>query len=339
MKKAVILFNLGGPDSLEAVKPFLYNLFQDPHMASFGAFQRIFALLLSTFRYKVAQGFYQQIGGKSPLLENTRRQAKALKERLGAEYEIFISMRYWHPLSSRVINDVIKYSPDEVILLPLYPQYSTTTTLSSMENWKLRSLEKGLNVPHKMICCYPEERGFINATVENLNKALNSFVGEKVRVLFTAHGLPQKIIDEGDPYVGQVNRTAQSILKQLNRPGFEAVVCYQSRVGFLPWAQPYLKDEISRAGQDGTPIIICPISFVSDHLETLYELDIKYKNLAESVGVPKYYRISVVGESKSFIDGLAELIKSLNKKGANIYTPNDKCPLEDCKCIRRIWKG
>jgi len=160
-----------------------------------------------------------------------------------------------------------------------------------------------------------------------------------VRVLFTAHGLPQKIVDEGDPYVNQVNKTAQSILKQINRPGFEAVVCYQSRVGFQQWTQPYIKHEIIRAGQDGVPLIICPVSFVSDHLETLYELDIEYKNLAESVGVPKYHRLPAMGEMKHFIDGLADLIKSLDKKRANIYTPSDKCPHEHCKCIGRLWNG
>ncbi|MCW8916479.1 MAG: ferrochelatase [Magnetovibrio sp.] len=320
---AIVLYNLGGPDRLEAVQPFLYNLFMDP--AIIGAplpIRWVLAKLISKRRASIAQDIYQHLGGKSPLLDLTQEQARALTSAVAdldgnVEVRCFISMRYWHPMSDETVKDVKAYNPDEIVMLALYPQYSTTTTESSFEDWDRASKKVGLDISTKRICCYPTDNGWIDAQVDLLSKALQEAQsqsnGQDVRVLFSAHGLPKKIVDQkGDPYPAQVQLGAERIVKAMERVGHplgDWLVSYQSRVGPLEWIGPSTDDEIERAAQDGVALVVLPIAFVSEHSETLVELDIEYKHMAHDKGVKTYVRVPAVGTHPAFIKGLAELVQ------------------------------
>ncbi|MBY0280963.1 MAG: ferrochelatase [Alphaproteobacteria bacterium] len=309
-KTAVILFNLGGPDSLKAVRPFLFNLFNDKAIIRLPQpFRYLLAQFISKTRTKKASGIYQKMGGKSPLLENTVAQGKALEESLkgkDSEYKVFIAMRYWHPFAEETVKEVKKYNPDEVVLLPLYPHYSTTTTASSFKEWYL--LAKDIKVPTKEIESYPLDELFIEAHVETLMPVYKE--AEKYgtpRILFSAHSLPQKIIDDGDPYQEQTIQTAQAIVSSLEG-NIDYQVCYQSRVGRLKWLEPTTDAEIKRAAADKVPVVVVPISFVSEHSETLVELDIDYKNLAMSLGVPFYGRVPTLSCHPLFLEALKKKV-------------------------------
>lgn len=308
MKIAVILFNLGGPDSLEAVQPFLRNLFSDPAIIGLPAWLRLpLARFIAARRTPKALGIYEQIGGGSPILGQTEAQARALEEALGTEHEWrgYVCMRYWHPMTERVVQSVKRFAPDRIVLLPLYPQYSTTTTASSFAAWKKAVTFK---VPTVEIENYPTEPGFIRASIEMVKQGLAEVSGMPVRVLFSAHGLPEKVIKSGDPYQRQVEETAAAIAQHLD--GVDWAVCYQSRVGPLKWIGPSTDAEIRRAAADRKSIVLYPLSFVSEHSETLVELDIEYRHLAEQAGVPKYVRVPAVGTHPQFIHGLANLIRA-----------------------------
>ena len=308
MKIAIILFNLGGPDSLEAVQPFLRNLFGDPAIISLPAWLRLpLARLIASRRTPKALGIYEKIGGGSPILGQTEAQARALEEALGSEHEWrgYVCMRYWHPMTERVVQSVRRFAPDRIVLLPLYPQYSTTTTASSFAAWKKAAT---FGVPTVEVESYPTEPGFIRASVEMVKQGLAEVPEMPVRVLFSAHGLPEKVIKRGDPYQSQVEETASAIAEHLN--GADWSVCYQSRVGPLKWIGPSTDAEIRRAAADGKSIVLYPLSFVSEHSETLVELDIEYRHLAEQAGVPRYIRVPTVGTHPQFIHGLANLVKA-----------------------------
>jgi ferrochelatase len=307
-RKAVILFNLGGPDSPEAVQPFLFNLFNDPAIISVPNPMRYFlAKLISSRRAPKAQEIYKYIGGKSPILENTNAQAQALEAALGEEYKTFVCMRYWHPMSDDVAQRVNDYNPDEIILLPLYPQFSTTTTHSSMNDWNRACRKIKLECPTRSICCYPTQKDFIFAQADLVRKAYESasLLGTP-RVLFSAHGLPEKIIAKGDPYQWQVEQTTLKVVEALDIHGLDFVNCYQSRVGPLKWIGPSTEDEIVRAKKDNVPIVLVPIAFVSEHSETLVELDIEYRHLAGESG---YFRVPTVSLAPHFIEGLKALVQ------------------------------
>ncbi len=316
-KLAVVLFNLGGPDRPEAVKPFLFNLFNDPAIIGLpNPFRWLLAKLIAARRAPVARGIYAQIGGGSPLLELTRAQAAALEARLADDgaVRVFIAMRYWHPMSDRTAAEVAAWAPDEIVLLPLYPQFSTTTVASSVKDWTLAARRLGLAAPTRTVCCYPTEAGWVRAQADLLSEALAGLRegGQTARVLFSAHGLPKKVIDAGDPYQWQVERTAEAVVEALPaaiRETLDWQVCYQSRVGPLEWIEPSTEDEIARGGADGVPLIVVPIAFVSEHSETLVELDIEYAELAEAKGVPAYVRVPAVGTTEPFITGLAETVR------------------------------
>jgi len=311
-KTAVILFNLGGPDKPEAIKPFLFNLFNDPAIIRLPFLLRqCVAWIISSRREKTAQEIYGKMGGASPILKNTKTQADALQKKLGEEFKVFIAMRYWHPFIKETVEDVAHYKPDEIILLPLYPQFSTTTTGSSLKEWSNRAQQAQLLMPTKRVCCYPQNAGLIEAIVRltraGYEKALAS--GQKPRLLFSAHGLPEKIIEAGDPYVWQCEQTVKAIITALALPEPDFVLCYQSRVGPLKWVGPATDEEVQRAGKDKTPLVVVPIAFVSEHSETLVELDIEYRELAHKAGVPLYECVKTVGASDEFIDGLVRLVK------------------------------
>ena len=312
MKIAIVLFNLGGPDSLEAVQPFLRNLFSDPAIIGLPTWLRLpLARFIASRRTPKARGIYEQIGGGSPILGQTEAQARALEGALegtlGGEHEWrgYVCMRYWHPMTERVVQSVKRFAPDRIVLLPLYPQFSTTTTGSSFDAWKKAST---IQAPVVEIASYPTEPGFIRASIELVKQGLAEAGDGPKRVLFSAHGLPEKVIKRGDPYQRQVEETAAAIAEHLG--GVDWAVCYQSRVGPLKWIAPPTESEIRRAASDGKSIVLYPLSFVSEHSETLVELDIDYRHLAEKAGVPKYVRVPTVGTHPQFIHGLANLVRA-----------------------------
>ena len=315
-RTAVVLFNLGGPDSLEAVEPFLFNLFSDPAIILLPRLlRRWVAGRISRQRAPIAQDIYRQIGGKSPIVEQTRAQAVALEEALSdlGKVRVFTAMRHWHPRSDVTAVEVRGFAPDNIVLLPLYPQFSTTTTKSSLIDWYRAAKNSGLLAPRvtsTALCCYAMAEGFIAAQAELIAPLLSQAAAEgPVRVLLSAHGLPERIVKRGDPYAWQVEQTAACIAERLALPDLDWRLCYQSRVGPLKWIGPSTDDEIRRAGADGVALVVAPIAFVSEHSETLVELDIEYRHLAESSGVPAYHRAPAVACHPAFISALAELTR------------------------------
>lgn len=311
-KTAIVLFNLGGPDSPGAVRPFLYNLFSDPAILRVPTpMRQILAWIIAKRRMKIAQAIYAKIGGRSPILENTQAQARALETVLGGDFKCFIAMRYWYPFIAGAAAAVKQFAPDRIVLLPLYPQFSTTTTASSLKAWHQAAAKVGLTVPAKSVCCYPEGEGFIRALASATRNAYEAAQPHGTpRVLFSAHGLPEKIVRAGDPYAMQCARTVSALVAALGIAGPDHVLCYQSRVGPLKWIGPTTDEEIRRAGRDGVPIVVVPIAFVSEHSETLVELDIEYRHLAQQSGVPFYARVPVAGIAPDFIGGLAALVRA-----------------------------
>jgi ferrochelatase len=308
---AVVLMNLGGPDSLAAVRPFLVNLFDDPAIIGLPSLLRWpLARLIASRRAPVAQEIYARLGGRSPLLANTKAQAQALEGALGSGYRCFVAMRYWHPFSAETAHEVANWAPEEVVCLPLYPQFSRTTTASSLASWQEAAHQQRLVCPTRCVRCYPCEKGLIEAFVRLIRPALDtaSTTEPGPRLLLTAHGLPMKIVRAGDPYPGQVEETAAAVVEALNRPGLDWRVCYQSRVGPLRWLEPATDEEIKRAGRERVPLVVAPISFVSEHSETLVELDLDYRDLAAASGVPAYHRVAAIGLEPAFIGALASLV-------------------------------
>jgi protoporphyrin/coproporphyrin ferrochelatase len=306
-RRAIVLMNLGGPDSPAAVEPFLYNLFSDPAIIALPRVLRLpLARLIARRRFKAARDIYARLGGASPLLANTEAQARALEAALDDGSCCFIAMRYWHPTSQEAAAEVAAWRPEEIVCLPLYPQYSTTTTASSLAAWKAAAAGRGLSVPTHAIHNYPTEPGFVTS----LARLIGETIGEgRSRLLLTAHGLPQRVVRAGDPYCREVEATAAAVVTALARPGLDWTLCYQSRVGPLAWVGPETPDEIRRAGRDGVSLVVAPISFVSEHSETLIELDMDYRRLAAECGVPDYRRVPTVGTEPEFIAGLAELVR------------------------------
>ncbi len=336
MKIAVILFNLGGPDSPEAVEPFLRNLFSDPAIISLPWFVRLpLAKFIARRRAPLAREIYHQIGGRSPILEETQRQARALEDELsggGVEAKAFVAMRCWHPFSDGTALAVKNFAPDHIVALPLYPQYSTTTSASSFKDWDRAAKKAGLDVPLTRVCCYPQESGFIQAAAAKVRAAMAGARSDiSYRLLLSAHGLPKKTIASGDPYQWQVERTAKALVDELGMT--DSVVCYQSRVGPLKWLEPSTDNEIRRAGADGKGLIVVPIAFVSEHSETLVELDIEYAKLAGAAGVPDYRRAGTVGAAPLFIEGLAGLVRrAVEAKGTISAEGGRICPAQFCRC-------
>lgn len=337
-KLAVVLFNLGGPDRPEAVQPFLFNLFNDPAIIRVpGLLRWLLAQLISRRRAPRARDIYARLGGGSPLLPNTRAQAAALESRLN-NARVFVCMRYWHPMSAEVARAVKAYAPDRVVLLPLYPQYSTTTTASSIADWTRAAAAVALSVPTHGIGCYPTEPGLIEGFARRIRPALAeaSRLG-KPRLLFSAHGLPKKIVDGGDPYRWQVEQTAQAVARALAMPEADWVVCYQSRVGPLEWIGPSTEAEIRRAGADRVSIVVAPIAFVSEHSETLVEIEIEYRHLAVQAGVPGFVRVPALGTEDAFIGALARLVEAAGTSAPGGVSPGAGarlCPagLAQCGC-------
>lgn len=320
-KTAVILFNLGGPDSLSSVEKFLFNLFSDKAIIDLPQPLRfLIAKLISKRRAKKVQKIYAQIGGKSPLLNTTLAQAYALEKELSffGNFKVFVSMRYFHPFAAEVIKEVKKYEPDKVILLPLYPQFSSATSRSSLQDF----IEKfDAKIPLKVVCCYPTQPEFIKSHAILIKQKIVQLYEQnlhKFRFLFSAHGLPQKLVNAGDPYVFQVTQTTEKIVENLaeifsvQKNEIDFRICYQSKVGPLQWTSPSLDTALRCAILDKKISVIVPVAFVSDHLETLAELDIEYKNLALELGAKNYLRVPALNLEGHFIKALTEICKEAN---------------------------
>jgi ferrochelatase len=341
-KLAVILFNLGGPDSPKAVRPFLFNLFKDPAIITLpNGLRHLLAAFISWRRAPVARKIYEHLGGSSPLLPGTKAQADALASALAPyadEVKIGISMRYWHPFSAETAAEIAAWQPDRVVLLPLYPQFSGTTSASSIKDWLESAKTAGITAPTRMVCCYPRLPGWVAAQTELLREKLAG-LGESapVRVLFSAHGLPKKFIEAGDPYQAQIEMGAKAIVASLGHDDLDWQICYQSRVGRLEWIGPSTDAEIERAGRDGKGVVVLPIAFVSEHSETLVELDIEYGHLAAEKGLPFYVRVPTVDTHPAFIQALAELVgRALDNAGPITSGEEGRvCPAECSFCPMR----
>jgi len=246
-------------------------------------------------------------------------------------------MRCWHPFSDGTALAVKKFAPDHVVALPLYPQYSTTTSASSLKDWDRAAKKNGLTAPSTRICCYPDEPGFITAAAAAIRAVWKDpRPGLDYRLLLSAHGLPKKVIAGGDPYQWQVEQTARALVDSLGIAGLDYQVCYQSRVGPLKWLEPSTDSEITRAGAEGKGVIIAPIAFVSEHSETLVELDIEYAKLAQVAGVPDYRRAATVGANPLFIAGLATLVGRAAVAGRTVNSSGGRlCPAEFCRCAKK----
>jgi protoporphyrin/coproporphyrin ferrochelatase len=318
-RTAVVLFQLGGPDSLEAIKPFLYNLFMDPDIINFPCaflMRRPLAKFISSRRsLKVAEN-YKQIGGKSPILDLTRRQASALETALriqNIDARVFIAMRYWHPMTDLVVKEIMAGGFEQVVLLPLYPQYSQATTLSSLHEWNRHREKQKLALLTKLVCCYPTHPLFIESLVDTINASLDRFTNissADIDLVFSAHGVPLSYIKKGDPYQLQMEETVRSVLERgkWNSPH---TLCYQSKVGPMKWLQPSLIETVERlAGNNRKHLLVIPIAFVTDHIETLHEINIEVRKHAMAHGILQFELMSALNGHPKFIQCLAELVRS-----------------------------
>ena len=338
MKKAVILFNLGGPDKLENVEPFLFNLFNDPAILNLPTFLRYpLAKLIANRRAPTAKKIYQELGGSSPILKLTEEQAVALESKLnkddnGSKYKCFIVMRCWHPRAENVVKEVIDYGPDEIILMPLYPQYSAATSGSSINEWQNICKKNNFEVKTSTLCCYPTDDNFIQAHKDEIVKKIKSL--DNFKLIFSAHGLPEKNIKKGDPYQWQVEQSVDRIVKSLSIKNLDWILSYQSRVGPLKWIGPSTEDIIIENSKLGKQIVLVPIAFVSEHSETLVELDIEYKELADKNGCKNYIRVPALGKNENYIKAMSNLI--INKQDYNfngeLFPPKIQCPSKFKKC-------
>ena len=341
MKKAIILFNLGGPDKLENVEPFLFNLFNDPAILDLPTFLRYpLAKLISNRRAPVAKKIYAELGGSSPILKLTIEQSDALEAKLNQtqkedEYKCFIIMRCWNPRAKDVIKDVQLYGPDEVVLMPLYPQYSAATSGSSIKEWKDVCRKNNYHVKTSTICCYPTDQNFINAHTKEIIKKIKDL--KNFKLIFSAHGLPEKNIKKGDPYQWQVEQSVKKIVENLNDENLDWILSYQSRVGPLKWIGPSTETIIIENSKIGKHIVLVPIAFVSEHSETLVELDIEYKEIADANGCKNYTRVPALGINEDFIKAMSELIIKKNEYKINedLYPPKIQCPsnFKKCPCL------
>ena len=341
MRKAVILFNLGGPDKIESVEPFLFNLFNDPAILNLPAiFRYPLAKLISNRRAPIAKKIYIELGGSSPILKLTKDQSTALEKnlnqnKLNEKYKCFVVMRCWHPRAEEVIKNVKLYNPNEIILMPLYPQYSAATSGSSIKEWNEVCKKNNYKIKTSTICCYPTDENFINAHVKEISKKIKDI--NNFKLIFSAHGLPQKNIKKGDPYQWQVEQSVNKIVKNLNYNSLDWILSYQSRVGPLKWIEPSTDDVIIENSKIGKHIVLVPIAFVSEHSETLVELDIEYKKLATDNGCNEYTRVPALGTNEDFILAMSELIinKDTYKISENFYPPKIQCPsnFKKCHCL------
>jgi len=319
-KLGVVLFQLGGPDSLDAVAPFLYNLFCDPDIIPIplgAVLRKPLARYISRKRAKVVSEHYRAIGGRSPLGLLTERQARAL------EAFVTVAMRYWHPLTAEAVSRVAAESPQELVLLPLYPHYSYATTLSSLKEWKRCSpnghLLAGLRI--RVVDNFHDHPLYIQSLVERINLTFEQFENpSRVHILFSAHGLPMSLVEKGDPYPKQIEGTVNAVLQAGAWPN-PHTLCYQSRVGPQKWLEPSLLSTIDKLGREKvTDLLVIPLSFVTEHIETLYEINIETREAAAKVGITNFRMMPAVGDSPTFIACLDALVRYALREAAEPAT-------------------
>lgn len=312
----VVLLQLGGPDSLDAVEPFLYNLFCDPDIIDLPMaflFRKPLARLISSRRAPKVQEYYRHIGGRSPILRLTARQARALGNALGspAPARVGIAMRYWHPLTLETVRKFQEEGIGRVVLLPLYPQYSKSTTGSSVNEWKRVAAREGYHPEVRIVEEYCEEPDYIAAIVHNVQIALNRVPRADraaVHLVFSAHGTPMSLVRAGDPYQQQVIRTYEAVLRAGN-VDLPHTLCYQSKVGPQKWLEPSLSGTVRNLAADGiTHMIVVPLAFVSDHSETLWEINIETRREAKQLGVRYFDMSPALNTNPAFIRALRQLV-------------------------------
>lgn len=314
----VLLLNLGGPDRPEDVRPFLYNLFSDPEIIRlpFRWLQKPLAWFISTSRARRSQANYAQIGGGSPLRRITEQQARALKDalgRIGIEANLYIGMRYWHPFTEEAIAQIKADQIRDLVILPLYPQFSISTSGSSF-----RLLESLWNqdpelqkIRYTLIPSWYNHPGYVAAMADLIRQELDQCPNpDEAVIFFSAHGVPKSYVTEaGDPYQEEIEACVKLIMAALNRPNTH-VLAYQSRVGPVEWLQPYTEDVIPELAAQGVKtLVIVPISFISEHIETLQEIDIEYREIAEEAGIEVFRRVPALNDHSGFISALAQLVK------------------------------
>jgi ferrochelatase len=313
----VLLLNLGGPEKLEDVRPFLYNLFSDPEIIRlpWQGLQKPLAWLISSLRAKKSQENYLQIGGGSPLLQITEAQAEALTAKLselGQNAKVYIGMRYWHPFTEEAIAQIEKDQIEKVVILPLYPQFSISTSGSSFrvleEMWKQNPHLQ--QIKYTLIPSWYDAPGYLEAMADLIAQELEQFENpEQVHIFFSAHGVPVSYVEEaGDPYQKEIEECTRLIMQTLKRPN-QYTLAYQSRVGPVEWLKPYTEDALQELGEQQVKnLLVVPISFVSEHIETLQEIDIEYREVAEEAGIENFRRVPALNTHPRFIESLAQLV-------------------------------
>ncbi len=333
----VLLLNLGGPDELRDVRPFLYNLFSDPEIIRlpFSWLQSPLAWLISTLRAKKSQENYRQIGGGSPLRHITEAQAQALQEALQQKEQdarVYIGMRYWHPFTEEAIARIKRDNISDLVILPLYPQFSISTSGSSFRLLEqLWQEDPALNrINYTVIPSWYQHPGYLQAMAQLIAQELDQFPNpDSVHIFFSAHGVPLSYVTEaGDPYQQEIEDCTALIMQTLNRPN-PHTLAYQSRVGPIEWLKPYTEDALQELGTQGVEdLLVVPISFVSEHIETLQEIDIEYRELAEESGIPNFQRVPALNTHPVFIDSLASLVvdalDASSRKFSEVIRPNKK---------------
>jgi ferrochelatase len=333
---AVVMMNLGGPDSLEAVEPFLYNIFSDPDVIQLPAgflWQKWFARKISSSRAHESQANYAKIGGRSPILEKTQAQAAALKAALGPGFETYVGMRAWRPFITEAVDALVRDGCERVVALPLYPQRSRTTSHSSLRELRRVLRERAPGLPLHEICCFPTAPGFLAAWARLIRETLAGVPEgrrEKAHVLFSAHGLPQKLIDSGDPYLAHVQATVRGVMAEL--PGVPHSLAFQSRATRVKWLEPATEHALADLAKAGVKdVAVVPIAFLTEHIETLYELDMLIKDQALAAGIEGYHRVPAPECAPELIGALADLVRSALEPGrlrpCGLVGPEGKCPM------------
>lgn len=318
MKLGVILFNLGGPETLADVRPFLFNLFADPEIVRLPVrqLQRPLAWLIATLRHKKSAGYYAQIGGGSPLRRITDEQAAALRDELqrrGVAAQVYVGMRYWQPFTKNALDQIERDGITDLIALPLYPQFSISTTGSSLKDFIAQLDRRGglRHIRRHYVTRWHTHESYIAALAVQIAAEIKQFPDpdpRRVHLLFSAHSVPQSYIANGDPYLRHIEETITHVTTRLGGLG-QAHLSFQSKVGPVKWLEPTTDAKLRELRRQGAEqVLVVPISFVSEHIETLYELDILYKNLAAEIGIPVYRRVPAFNTHPDFIKALADLI-------------------------------
>lgn len=311
---ALILLNMGGPDSLDAVEPFLYNLFCDRELIQLPAgalLQKPFAKMISHFRAKKVVENYRAIGGKTPLLEWTQKQAAGIATRLGARFKPYVIMRYWHPFAEDVLAEIKSAGLETAIVVSMYPHYTGATTGSSVNDFKRAAAKVYPELEYQLIEEWYDWPGYLDALANRVNEGLDTFhdlMRDEVQILFSAHALPKKFIDRGDPYQEHVEATVREVMQRVGH--YDWSIAYQSRSGPVKWMEPGTDEVISELAEAGhRALLMVPVSFVSDHIETLEEIDIEYRDLATTQGIVHFCRAPSLNDHDDFLSAIADLVR------------------------------